>query len=110
MTFLLVLTFSLVKIPVNNAETILKGNLKMNKKYYKDDEIVFTQMPKHRSFIDLTRKRYGKLTVLGYTKQDGYKAWFTKCDCGLIVVSLAASLKNGMNSCGCSKKQCKNNP
>lgn len=74
-----------------------------DKKYYREDEIVFAPMPKHRSFIDLTGRRYGKLKVLGYAKNGVNKFWFTKCDCGSIIISSASGLANGSNSCGCTR-------
>lgn len=58
--------------------------------------------------IDLTGKRFGKLSVLyqdGLTKSK--KAlWKCKCDCGNTVSVVSASLRNGLTkSCGCYKNE-----
>lgn len=57
--------------------------------------------------IDLTGKRFGRLTVLKrcgtYTYPSGNKRskWLCKCDCGNICEVKSNSLKSGKKSCGC---------
>lgn len=60
-------------------------------------------MPKK---IDLTGKKYGKLTVLRRVKDDsGYSTWECKCDCGNSVLVDSRRLRRGTTtSCGCDKK------
>ena len=57
-------------------------------------------------FVDITGKVYGKLIALAptfRTKNNGYK-WKFKCECGNIIETIAANVKNGkISSCGCSK-------
>lgn len=59
-------------------------------------------------FIDITGKKYGRLTVIkskGKTIQGKY-IWLCKCDCGNIVNVVGASLIKGVTqSCGCLKKE-----
>lgn len=55
--------------------------------------------------IDLTGKRFNRLVVIEPTRnKSGKYAWKCKCDCGNIVVTQGAQLKNGhIKSCGCYK-------
>ena len=55
--------------------------------------------------IDLTGKRFNRLVVIEPTRnKSGKYAWKCKCDCGNIVVTQGAQLKNGhVKSCGCYK-------
>ena len=58
------------------------------------------------NLIDLTGKRFGKLTVIERTQNDlsyGSK-WLCRCDCGNTVVVLSNNLRRGnTRSCGCLK-------
>lgn len=65
---------------------------------------------------DLTGKRFGKLTVTGYSHKENKKYrsgcweavyyWKCKCDCGNIVIVRANNLKTGnTKSCGCYRKE-----
>lgn len=57
--------------------------------------------------IDLTGRRFGRLTVLGKVgayKYDTYtiSRWLCRCDCGKTIVVLGNGLKQGRTrSCGC---------
>ena len=59
---------------------------------------------RNHSFIDLTGKRFGKLTVI---KENGKNAhndilWFCQCDCGNSITTTGSRLKQGQTkSCGC---------
>lgn len=59
------------------------------------------------NFVDLTGKRFGKLTILERAEDkimpNGTKAvrWKCKCDCGTIKDIYVSSLRNGQKSCGC---------
>ncbi len=57
--------------------------------------------------IDLTGKRFGRLTVIkraDYNKNNRI-VWICKCDCGEIIDKIGSYLKNGeTQSCGCYKK------
>ncbi len=53
--------------------------------------------------IDLTGKRFGRLTVISRSDRPGHKVcWNCLCDCGNTSVVEGSSLKNGrIKSCGC---------
>lgn len=58
--------------------------------------------------IDLTGKRFGRLTVVFREGADKHKkvTWRCKCDCGKVIVTEGQSLRNGdTKSCGCFAKQ-----
>lgn len=63
------------------------------------------------NYIDLTGKRFGRLTVLekapSTVKNGRYETWFNcKCDCGNIVTVRGRHLRYGhVNSCGCLEKE-----
>lgn len=58
--------------------------------------------------IDITNKRFGKLTALEPTnKRDSSNGiiWLCKCDCGVITEARGKKLRNGTTvSCGCESK------
>lgn len=58
------------------------------------------------NIIDLSGKKFERLTVLGFSGLDQNKnaLWLCKCDCRKEVIILGASLRNGRTkSCGCLK-------
>lgn len=60
------------------------------------------------SSIELTGKRFNKLTVLRRLGKDkyNYALWECKCDCGNITTANTTDLKTGRKkSCGCLRKQ-----
>ena len=61
--------------------------------------------------VDLTGKRFGKLTVIkraeDYISPSGFHStmWECKCDCGNICKAFATELKNGKKKdCGCERR------
>lgn len=55
-------------------------------------------------FIDLTRKRFGKLKIIERSRnnQSNKITWLCKCDCGNIKIICGGDLKSGRTkSCGC---------
>lgn len=59
------------------------------------------------TLIDLTGKRYGRITVISQTEnsKSGITQWVCECDCGRTFVSRGDSLRNGRTkSCGCLKR------
>lgn len=66
----------------------------------------------HYNTIDLTGKKFGKLTVLAISDERGKRnqvKWICKCDCGKKHVVTGESLRNGKSkSCGCLKKNAYN--
>lgn len=59
--------------------------------------------------IDLTGKRFGKLTILSKTDERSSNCsvlWKCKCDCGNLKFIATSSLKSGnIRSCGCIAKE-----
>lgn len=60
--------------------------------------------------IDITNKRYGRLTAIKQTKNrdkyNGSVIWICKCDCGKIVdVSYKNLARGEVKSCGCLQKE-----
>lgn len=58
--------------------------------------------------IDLTGKRYGRLTVVEYAGKtnNGKTLWKCNCDCGEIAIIRSDRLKSGeTKSCGCERKE-----
>lgn len=59
-------------------------------------------------FIDLTGKKFGKLTVIKRVGSDKYKnaVWLCRCDCGKESIRVTSRLKSGYTkSCGCLSVQ-----
>lgn len=55
-----------------------------------------------RCFIDLTGKKYNKLTCLRWERRNGCIYWLCKCDCGNETWVKPSNLKsNAVKSCGC---------
>lgn len=69
-------------------------------------------MKNANKIIDLTGKKFGRLTVLGIDDKPGRKTyWICQCGCGNVKSVRSDSLKDGtVKSCGCLKReQDKNN-
>ena len=64
------------------------------------------------SFIDLTNKKFNRLTVLEKVEKRGSEwYWRCKCDCGNECLVAGASLRaNRTKSCGCLKKETDKSP
>ena len=60
-------------------------------------------------FIDLTGKKFGRLTVLhkdNERKSQSGSYWICQCECGKITSARSASLRDGsISSCGCYRKE-----
>lgn len=59
-------------------------------------------------FIDLTGKKFGRLTVIERVENAKYGQirWLCKCDCGGTTISRSYNLKSGRaKSCGCLSKE-----
>lgn len=55
-------------------------------------------------FIDLTNKKFGRLTVIKRVEnaKDGHAQWLCKCECGNYKIICGRSLQKGVTlSCGC---------
>ena len=60
-----------------------------------------------RKTVDLTGRRFGKLTVIENTgeQEDHYWKWLCQCDCGKKILVNTKRLKRGtISHCGCDKK------
>lgn len=59
--------------------------------------------------IDLTGKRFGRLTAISFagTNDAGDALWKVRCDCGVEFQTLGAFLTSGRTkSCGCYRSEC----
>ena len=60
------------------------------------------------TIIEMSGKRYGRLTVIGFSHlyNEREAMWKCRCDCGAIFVSRGTDIRNGhTNSCGCYMKE-----
>lgn len=56
--------------------------------------------------MDLTGKRFGRLSVISKTRKYGRVAWVCKCDCGNETTTLTTELLRGRTkSCGCLHRE-----
>lgn len=57
--------------------------------------------------IDLTGKRFGRLTVVEFVEsKNGKSKWKCACDCGLSVIAVGGNLRSGnTKSCGCLRRE-----
>ena len=58
--------------------------------------------------MDITNKKFGRLTPLRFSHYNKYKNpfWLCKCDCGKIISVRESSLRSGLTkSCGCLQKE-----
>lgn len=56
--------------------------------------------------IDLTGKKFGKLTVESFAKSNGKAHWKCSCECGGTAIVEGNNLRNGHTlSCGCVQKE-----
>lgn len=61
-----------------------------------------------KSLVDLTGKKFGRLTVVKRVENNKFKQvqWLCKCECGKEKIICGNSLKDGsIKSCGCLKKE-----
>ena len=58
------------------------------------------------TLIDLTGKKFGKLTVLEQdSSSQGNTKWICRCECGTVLSVLSESLRTGKStSCGCNRR------
>lgn len=78
------------------------GSLWSYRRQFESDILYFMR------FIDLTGKRFGKLTVLERAPKQHYKGvhWICQCECGNTAIVSSSDLKSGStNSCGCLRKE-----
>jgi len=62
------------------------------------------------TLIDLTGKRFGRLTVLSRAENAGNMSrWLCECDCGNQTIVYGNNLRRGYTqSCGCYRHECEN--
>lgn len=59
------------------------------------------------NYIDLTGRRFGRLTVLGLDDltDNRMTTWRVRCDCGCEFTALGGNLRRGVTrSCGCLRR------
>ena len=84
-----------------NLTDLRKGHTKSCGCYRKD------RMTGQRVFKDITGIKYGRLTVIGFSKRiDNKNYWLCKCDCGKEHIAEQNNLINGgIKSCGCLREE-----
>lgn len=58
--------------------------------------------------IDMTGKKYGKVTVVSYVgiSEDRRALWKCECECGVTFITRGKDLRQGkVNSCGCARRE-----
>jgi hypothetical protein len=62
--------------------------------------------PRQKCDMDMTNKRFGRLTTVHTFIRNGRRYWHCACDCGAVKDILQQSLKDGESkSCGCYRKE-----
>lgn len=65
--------------------------------------VVFHPIPTGTRFINLTGRKFGRLTALGFA---GNRKWVCQCECGTQKAINSQALKSGeTRSCGCLQKE-----
>lgn len=53
-------------------------------------------------FQDLTGQQFGRLTAVGYFKENSKTKWSCRCECGQMTAATTSDLRAGKTvSCGC---------
>lgn len=101
----------LCKCDCGNEVFVTSGDLKNG--HTKSCGCLSKNRQKGFGLIDLTGKRFGKLTVIERTNDYVYKnatspLWLCQCDCGNIKAVQGGNLRNGVvTHCGCNKQSSK---
>ncbi len=71
--------------------------------YRKEHDMTELTLPTHKTFVNLTEKRFGRLIVIAFAGMAKYGVrWTCNCDCGKTIEVYAAALNAGRaQSCGC---------
>lgn len=72
---------------------------------YIKDTLIFAPLPSNKHFIDLTGRKYDRLTVLGFAARTNRQSlWYCECECGGVVRASSGNLKyKEAHSCGCKR-------
>ncbi len=80
----------------------------MRTQHYTEDNLpAQVAIPADHRFIDITGKKFGRLTVIYYTGKQGNgnrtrPGWLCRCDCNKYIIALSENLRKGVSrSCGC---------
>ena len=74
------------------------------KRFFQESELVFSEHPNSKRFIDLTDQVFDRLKVLGFAGQDNQSKslWYCRCSCGNIAKIYSSNLIRDLTkSCGC---------
>lgn len=67
-------------------------------------------MPKHWAFVDLTGRKFGRVTVVSFHSTDRHNKarWNCQCECGRQCVIVGSLMTRGhTRSCGCFLEECR---
>lgn len=73
--------------------------------------MAFVPVPTHGNAVDLSKKRYGILTVSGFARRlraetGTILVWRCRCDCGREIEVRGSNLQRGnTKSCGCASRR-----
>lgn len=63
-------------------------------------------MRRAHNFIDITGKKFGKLSVLHKIENKVGSYWLVRCDCGTLKKIQSGNLRNGfIVTCGCRRRK-----
>jgi hypothetical protein len=103
------------KCDCGNMKNVLENRIKTNAtkscgclRFNKKTEATLAKMKEAKAckIIDLTGKKFNRLTIIGLSHQKGNFYWDARCDCGKFLKVNGGNLKNGHSkSCGCLNKE-----
>lgn len=76
----------------------------MKKRFYKKEDLVFSEKPNNVLFDNIEGRKFNRLTVLGFAGSCNGKnvLWYCECSCGNVTKAHRRSLISGdTKSCGC---------
>ncbi len=93
----------------DNLSDAVKARKDGEEKYHKPLLIENGELKKERKLIDLTGKKYGRLTVICESeRKDNRRQWLCQCSCGETAIVSMGNLTNKnrpTRSCGCLQKE-----
>ena len=66
------------------------------------------KLPTHPLFVDMTGKKFGRLSVIEYAGRSNksHALWRLKCDCGKVIIAPGSGVRSGnTRSCGCAQRE-----
>lgn len=89
-------------------DNVIRSSQNLRGGAYPSCGCVKSQRTSERKLIDLTGKRFERLTVLHRAEMEdnGIPRWVCRCDCGNVFTVFGSNLRNGhTTSCGCYREE-----